>query len=180
MNLKLPLLAFSLALAPAAFADFTVTLKDVHLCCTSCVKGVDKATATVAGATAVSDRDADTVTITAPDQATAQKTVDALVAAGYFGTSSDPAIKINAVTNAQDSWVDSATVSGVHLCCSKCVTAVDEALEKVPGVKANTATKNAASFEVTGKFNEKDVMKALQDAGLTGKVAPTPAAAKTQ
>jgi mercuric ion binding protein len=169
MNLRLIPLALSLALAPAALAEFTVTLSNVHLCCSSCVKGVDKATATVGGAAAKSDRDADTVTITAPDKATAQKAVDALVAAGYFGTSSDPAIKVDPTTGAKDATVESLTITGLHLCCNKCVEAVNDVLEKVPGVKANTAVKSAASFDVTGSFNEKDVFNALQQAGLTGK-----------
>src|SRR5471032_796378 len=120
MNLRFIPLALSLALAPAALADFTVTLSNVHLCCSSCVKGVDKATATVGGAAAKSDRDADTVTITAPDKATAQKAVDALVAAGYFGTSSDPAIKVDPTTGAKDATVESLTITGLHLCCTKC------------------------------------------------------------
>jgi copper chaperone CopZ len=96
MKFKFPALVLSIALAPAALADVSVTLSNVHLCCNSCVKGVDKATATVTGAAAQSDRKADTVTITAPDKATAQKAVDALVAAGYFGVSSDPSIKVDA------------------------------------------------------------------------------------
>src|SRR5882757_9994418 len=70
MNLKFPALVLSLALVPAALADVTVTLKDVHLCCDNCVKGVDKAVAPVAGVAAKSDKDESTVTITAPDQAT--------------------------------------------------------------------------------------------------------------
>jgi copper chaperone CopZ len=169
MNLKLIPLALSLALAPAALAEFTVTLTDVHLCCTSCVKGVDKATATAAGAAATCDKDAGTVVLTAPDKATAQKAVDALVAAGYFGKSSDPSIKLDGASGAKDGFVESLSVSGVHLCCKSCVEAVDDALAKVPGVKANTATKNAATFEVTGNFNAKQVFDALHSAGLTGK-----------
>ena len=62
-------------------------------------------------------------------------------------------------------------VEGVHLCCGKCVKAVDEALKSVPGVKSHTAVKNAKSFEVTGDFNDKDAFTALQKAGLTGQVA---------
>ena len=171
MNLKFPALLFSIALAPAALADVSVTLSNVHLCCNSCVKGVDKATATVVGAAAQSDRKADTVTITAPDKATAQKAVDALVAAGYFGVSSDPSIKVDASSGAKDGMIESLTVTGVHLCCAKCVDAVSDALEKVPGVKANTATKSAVSFEVTGNIEAKAVFAALHDAGLTGKAA---------
>src|SRR5262245_31095381 len=78
----------------AQAADTSVKLSNVHLCCNSCVKGVDKALTGVTGAKAQSDKDAGTVSITAPDKATAQKAVDALVAAGYFGTSSNPAIKV--------------------------------------------------------------------------------------
>jgi hypothetical protein len=38
-------------------------------------------------------------------------------------------------------------------------------------VKANTATKSATSFDVTGNFDAKAVFTALHDAGLTGKAA---------
>jgi copper chaperone CopZ len=169
MTPKFSAFLLSLALAPAALADVSVTLTDVHLCCTSCVKGVDKAVATVSGATATCDRDAETVAITAADRPTAQKAVDALVAAGYFGVSKDPAIKVNAATGATDAKVSSLTVTGVHLCCKSCVTAVDDAVAKVPGVKGTTAKKDATSFEVTGDFKPTEVFKALQDAGLTGK-----------
>jgi copper chaperone CopZ len=60
-------------------------------------------------------------------------------------------------------------VEGVHLCCGKCVTAVDKAVKSVSGVKNHTAVKNAESFEVTGDFNDREVFTALQKAGLTGK-----------
>ena len=107
----------------------------------------------------------------APDQATVQKAADALVAAGYFGTSSDPAIKLKAMSGAKKGKVQSLKVTGVHLCCDKCVTSVNDTLSKVAGVKANTATKGAESFEVTGDFKSKAVFTALNKAGLAGKVA---------
>ncbi|MSU35125.1 MAG: hypothetical protein EXS36_08415 [Pedosphaera sp.] len=156
-------------------ADTNVKLSDVHLCCNSCVKGVEKAIGTVSGATVQSDKDARTVTITAPDQPTAQKAVNALVAAGYFGKSSDSAIKVQAPSGAKKAKVDgkvqSLKVAGVHLCCGKCVTSVNEALKTVEGVKANTAEKGAQSFEVTGDFAGSEVFTALKKAGLAGKVA---------
>ena len=168
---KLPaLLSLAVALvgAPLALAETTVKLSDVHLCCASCVKGVDKAVAS-SGATAACDRDAQTIMLTAADQATAQKAVNALVAAGYYGKSSDSGIKVNAKTGASDAKVSAMTVSGVHLCCNKCVTTVKKSLEKVPGVEGNTASKDAKTFEVTGNFKPADVFNALHDAGLTGK-----------
>jgi copper chaperone CopZ len=93
------------------------------------------------------------------------------VAAGYFGKSSDKEIKMNSDTGAKGEKVQTLKLEGVHLCCGKCVSAVDKAVKTVPGVKEQTAKKNAESFEVTGDFKDKDVLDALQKAGFTGKVA---------
>ena len=90
------------------------------------------------------------------------------MAAGFFGKSSDAAIKINADTGAKNQTVSAIKIEGLHLCCGKCVKAVKAALDTVPGVTGNTAAKGAKSFEVTGNFNDKDVFDALQKAGLTG------------
>ena len=160
----------ALALSAKA-ADTTVKLSNVHLCCDGCVKGIDKAVAKVTGAAAKSDKDAGTVAITAPDTATAQKAVDAIVAAGYFGKSGDDGIKVKPKSGAKKGKVQSLTVSGVHLCCGKCVTAATDALSKVSGVKGNTAAKGAESFTVTGDFNPKEVITALNKAGFAGKAA---------
>jgi copper chaperone CopZ len=171
MNKSILTLVVTAALAAFAQAESTVKLTGVHLCCKSCGKGVDKAVGTVSGASAVSDLDAGTVTLTATDAATAQKAVDALVAAGYFGKSEDAAIKVSSETGAKDAKVSSLTVNDVHLCCGKCVKAVNAALANVSGVTSNTAEKNAKSFEIKGDFNAKDVFDSLQKAGLTGKAA---------
>jgi copper chaperone CopZ len=129
---------------------------------------VAKAVADVNGLTAKADEDAGTVTLTGPDTATVQKGADALVAAGFFGKSSDPSVKVNSDTGAKNQKVQSIKIEGLHLCCGKCVKAVNEVLTTVPGVTGNTAAKGAKSFEVTGDFNDKDVFDALQKAGLTG------------
>ena len=92
------------------------------------------------------------------------------MAAGYFGKSSDAGIKMASETGAKGKKVQTLKLEGVHLCCGKCVSAVDKAVKSVPGVKEHTAKKNAESFEVTGDFNDREVLDALQQAGLTGKV----------
>jgi copper chaperone CopZ len=171
MNKSILTLIVTAALAAFAQAENTVKLSGVHLCCKSCVKGVDKAVGTVSGVTAASDADAGTVTLTAPDAATVQKAVDALVAAGYYGKSEDASIKVSDATGAKDAKVSSLTVNDVHLCCPKCVKAVNAALGNVQGVASNNAEKGAKSFEIKGDFNAKDVFGALQKAGLTGKAA---------
>jgi copper chaperone CopZ len=148
--------------------EVSAKLTDVHLCCPSCVKGVKKAVDGVQGATAIANQDEGTVTLTGPDTATIQKAADALVAAGYFGKSSDPAIKLNGQTGAKGKNVKSLEVENVHLCCGKCVKAVNTALGEVKGVTGNTATKGATTFTVTGDFSDKEVFSALQKNGLTG------------
>ena len=152
-------------------AEVSAKLTDVHLCCKSCVTGVEKAVGEVPDAKATVDQDSGTVTLSGPDAATVHKAAGALVKAGYFGKSADSSLKLDAHTGASSKNVQSMTIEGVHLCCPKCVKAVDKAVKTVPGVKEQTATKGAKSFDVTGDFNQKDVMTALQQAGFTGKVA---------
>jgi copper chaperone CopZ len=155
----------------AQAADVSTKISGVHLCCQSCVKGVERAVGEIKGVTAVVDKDAETVTLTGSDTAAVQKAADALVAAGYFGRSGDASVKLAADTGAKGNKVQKLKLEGVHLCCGQCVSVVDKALKSVAGVKEHTAKKNAESFEVTGNFNDKEVFDALQKAGLTGKVA---------
>jgi len=157
-------------LASASAADSQAKITDVHLCCKSCVTGVEKAIGEVQGARAEVDQDAGTVTLSGPDAATVQKAADALLAAGYFGKCKDSGIKLDANTGGKGQKVQSLKIEGVHLCCGKCVKAVDRAVKSVAGVKEQTATKGAKSFEVTGEFNDQDVFSALEKEGLTGKV----------
>ena len=171
MKNALASLMIALALTFSAWAaDVSTKISDVHLCCQSCVKGVHKAVGDIKGLTATVDDDAETVTLTGPDAATVQKGADALVAAGYFGKSSDANIKLAADTGAKGAKVQTLKLEGVHLCCGKCVSTVDKAVKSVSGVKDHTAKKNAESFEVTGDFNDQDVFTALQKAGLAGHV----------
>jgi periplasmic mercuric ion binding protein len=172
MKMTVLSLAAVLALAVSArAADSTVKLSEVHICCNSCVTAANKLVATVPGVKGEVDKDAGTITLTAANKADLQKTTDALVAAGFYGKSSDASVKVNAETGAKGEKVKTLTISGVHLCCSSCVTAVGKAVKSVDGVESHTAARNAKTFEVKGDFNDKAVLDALQKAGLTGKVA---------
>src|SRR3974390_806125 len=86
----------------ARAADVTTKLTEVRLCCGSCVTGAEKISGGVAGAKGDVDKDTKTITITGADKATVQKTVDALVAAGFFGKSSDASIKVTSDTGAKN------------------------------------------------------------------------------
>ncbi len=139
----------------------TITLKGLHNCCKSCEKGITAAITKVEGATVVITKDV--AAITAKSKADADKAVESLLAAGYFGEGAP-------VGTVEDKKVKSATVTGTHLCCGKCVTGIDDAIKTVAGATKHTAEKNAKSFTVEGDFNLKDLHAALNKAGYNGKL----------
>lgn len=172
MNFLWLSLAGLLALAPLSkAADVSVTITNVHLCCGKCVKAADKTVDSIDGASGVADSTNRTVVITAPDMATAQKAVDALIKAGFYGGCKDENIKISVDTGAKGEMVKMLKVKGVHICCPSCVKITKKVLATVPGVTGDTVAKGAESFTVTGDFKDSDVFDALQKAGLSGKVA---------
>ena len=169
--MKRTFISLSVVLAMTALAqaaDVTVTISGVHMCCGKCTTGAEAAVAAVPGASATANKEARTVELRGADTAVVQKAADALVKAGFFGTSSDPKIKLKA-SKAPGKTVQSLQVAGVHLCCDKCAKAAHEAVATVAGVKADTAAKGATQFEVTGEFKDQDVLDALHKAGLAGK-----------
>ncbi len=153
-----------------ATAESTVKLSNVHLCCKACVTGVEKALSKADGVKAEVDKDAGTVTLTAADNAGLEKGVAAMVRGGYYGASSDASIKSPDAGKLPAGKVQSLKVEGVHLCCGKCVTAVDKAVKSVAGVQSHTAEKGSKSFEVTGDFKAADIFAVLNKAGLAGRV----------
>lgn len=151
----------TLAFNQSLRADSTVSLTGVHNCCKKCDDGITKAVKSVDGASVKTDKG--NVTITAADEATAKKAVSALLAAGYAGQGATAP----AVTDAK---VKSATVGGVHLCCDKCVKALDKAVMGVSGVTKQNASKGAKSFTVEGDFSTQALLTALNNAGFNGSV----------
>lgn len=167
--MKLKFLALALlAFASAAFAEEKVTISGVHNCCKKCADGITKSAGSVSGVTATVEKT--TLTLTAASAADLQKAADALVAAGYTGTSDNAAVKLNAPT-AADEKVTSLTISGTHLCCDKCVKAAQKAVQATAGVKSDDAVKGATSFKVEGDFNAKELVTALNQAGFAGTVS---------
>lgn len=165
----------SIALLALAFvsraAEQTTGVNKVHVCCKGCVNAIQQAVAKVPDATAKADPDTGTVTLTAKDAVGLQKAADALVAAGFFGQCADTKVKLEAKNGAQGKKVRSIAVEGAHLCCGECVAMVDKAVASVPGAQAHTAKKGAKSFEVSGDFNDRDFMEALQKKGLSGRIS---------
>ena len=67
--------------------EIKVELTGVHLCCQGCVNAADAALRSVEGVNSRCDMENGTVTLTASDDAAAQKALDALAAAGFYGNS---------------------------------------------------------------------------------------------
>jgi periplasmic mercuric ion binding protein len=162
-------IAVVFAAAGVARAETKVELKGTHLCCGQCVKAANEILKGVDGVTGKVDQKAKTITITAKDDATAQKAIDALAAGGFHGEtdSKTVTIKEEAVPKGK---VKTLTLTGIHNCCVQCNTAIKNTLKKVDGVTSDTAKARADTFEVTGDFEAEAVVKALNAAGFHVKV----------
>src|SRR5579859_3100202 len=149
----------ALAFTGTAKAETKVVLKGVHLCCGGCVSGIAAAVKPT-GAKPACDKDAGTVTITAKDDAEAQKALDAIAAAGYHGESDNKEIKIKDDSGAEKGKVETLSLTGTHNCCGACCKGIKEAVKKVDGFKADTAKPKAKDFTVTGDFDAAELVKA--------------------
>ena len=156
--------------AGASRAETKVELKGTHLCCPQCVRAVDDILKKVDGATGKCDQKAGTVTITAKDDATAQKALDALAAGGFHGTTESTDLKIKDDSGVAKGKVKTLTLEGVHNCCGACNKAIVGAVGKVAGVTGNTAKSKSDTFDVTGDFDAEELVKALNAAGYHVKV----------
>jgi len=159
-----------LASGGAFGADTKVVLKDTHLCCGQCVKAVGEILKKVDGVEGKCDQKASTITITAKDDATAQKALDALAAGGFHGTTDSKDLTIKDDSGATKGKVKSLMLIDVHNCCGACNKAITSAVSKVTGVTGNTAKAKSNSFEVTGDFDAEELIKALNAAGYHVKI----------
>lgn len=156
--------------AAVAQADVTVKISGLHNCCGGCLKGITGAIK-AAGAQAEIAKGDDTVTITAPDKATAQKALDKLAAAGYHGASDTPGLEMKDDSGAPDGKTTRLVLSGAHNCCGGCTDAIKDAAGGVPGVSGQTISPKSKTFVVEGNYDAKALIKALNDAGFHVKVA---------
>jgi periplasmic mercuric ion binding protein len=164
-------LAGLLALTGAVSAENTtkVELTGVHLCCGACVKAV-AAVLKASGVEGQCNQQKKTVTITAPDVKAAQKALDALAKAGFYGKTDNKEVTIKDDSGVRKGKVDSLTLTGAHNCCGACCKAIKATVTKVDGVKGDTAEPKKDTFEVTGNFDAEQLIKALNAAGFHVKV----------
>jgi len=147
-----------------------VKLKGVHLCCQSCVDGVDAALKDIEGVKSQCDMENGTVTLTVSDVAAAQKALDAIAAAGYHGDTDNKQLAMKAVRSVPRGKVKRLKLSGIHNCCEPCCEAIKGAIAAVDGVTGDTAKPRATTFEVTGNFDAAALIRALNAAGFSAQV----------
>ena len=150
--------------------ETTVELKGVHLCCDACVDGVGVALKDVEGVESRCDIGNRTVTLTANNNAAAQKALDALAAAGYHGETGNKQLAMKTQGDVPRGKVRSLKVSGIHNCCWPCCKAIKDTIKTVSGVTGDTAQSEATAFEVTGDFDAPALVQALHAAGFNAQV----------
>jgi mercuric ion binding protein len=153
-----------------ARAETKIELKGVHLCCPACTAAVKSALRDFDGVKATCDQEKKTVTISAPDDAAAQKALDALAAHGFHGDTGNSTLKIKEDSGVTAGKVTSVTLAGIHNCCGSCNKAIKNAIKKVDGVTGDTAHAKSDSLTVTGNFDGVELVKALNAAGFHVKV----------
>jgi copper chaperone CopZ len=155
-------------------AETKVTLTGVHNCCKGCDNGITGAAKDLKDVTVTTD--GETVTIVAKKAGDAKKAVEAIYAAGYYGTSDfkeeapRSGLPPRPAPEKADKKLTAATVTGAHLCCGKCVKAVTAAVETVPGVTKSNIVAKEKTFTVEGDFSEKALLTALNKAGFQGSI----------
>ena len=150
--------------------EIKVELTGVHLCCEGCINAADAALRNVEGVNSHCDMQQRTITITASDVIAAQKGLDALAFAGFYGHSNRDQLAMKAVSDVPAGKVKRLKVAGIHNCCGPCCVAIREAIATVEGVTSDTAKPRATSFEVTGDFHAADLVRALNRAGFSALV----------
>jgi periplasmic mercuric ion binding protein len=159
----------SLFVAASLQAETKVTISKTHLCCPMCVTAVAATLKDVDGVKHKCSQEAKTIEITADSEEAAQKAIDALAKAGFYGATDSEKVKYK-LAEAPQGDVERLEIIGVHNCCGACTQAIKKALGTVDGITANTVKAKSDSFVLEGKFSAEKAIKALLDAGFCAQV----------
>ena len=151
--------------AHSAAAETKVTISDTHLCCGQCLRAVDATLKDMAGVKHTSSQQAKTIEIVADSDEAAQKAIDALATAGFYGKLNNDKLKFKPVASAESN-VTKLELAGIHNCCGQCTTAIKKAVTGVNGVTGTNIAARNTEFAIEGNFKPGDVVKALLDAGF--------------
>ncbi|PRE15967.1 heavy metal translocating P-type ATPase [Burkholderia multivorans] len=173
--------------APAAVTSQPIDHKAAHsveldidgMTCASCVSRVEKALAKVPGVTHASVNLAtERATVEASADVSAARLVEAVEQAGYRATpvESAPSTVTSAPVDRDATHSIDLDIGGMT--CASCVSRVEKALEKVPGVthaSVNLATERA-SVRAAGPLDADALIAAVATAGYRATLAAAPSA----
>lgn len=165
-RITLTAMAFTLLLATTAQAETKVTLSEMHICCGACVKAVNKAIDSVEGASVKVNKDEGTSTITADNEQTAARALQAVADAGFHGKSDNDTLEIADDSGVPQGKVERLELRGIHNCCGGCNKALKKALTTVEGVAGDNASPKNKTLVVEGDFVAQELIKALYEAGF--------------
>jgi periplasmic mercuric ion binding protein len=149
-------------------------VKGMHLCCNGC-NGAATGALNSGGAKDAS-ASSGSVTFMASNDGAAQKALDKLTAAGFWGTIESKTVRLNDDSGtvlppkAKPVKISSGTWKGAHNCCDGCNKALKAAIKTVEGVESEDCAANKATFIVKGAYNPSDLVKAIHDAGYHAKL----------
>ena len=106
------------------------------------------------------------MTVTAADDATVQKALDALAEGGFHGDTGKDNLKMKDDSGVTKGKVATITLTGIHNCCPACTGAIKKTVGKVEGVKASDVKPRDVTITVTGDFDAADLVKELNAAGF--------------
>ncbi|MGK8209438.1 heavy metal translocating P-type ATPase [Burkholderia cenocepacia] len=149
-------------------ADTTIELDIDGMTCASCVSRVEKALAKVPGVTHASVNLAtERATVEAATDVTAARLVEAVKQAGYGATPVEPDAAVASSAPVAHSTPHSIELDIDGMTCASCVSRVEKALAKVPGVthtSVNLATERA-TVEAAADVTATRLVEAVKQAG---------------
>jgi copper chaperone CopZ len=164
-------LAVSLSLAAAsltaaAHAASTVELTDVHICCRGCAVAIEKSLSKMENVKPSIDQENGTVSLTAENDESLQKAVDAIAKAGFHGKIDEKSKVQFAEAKLPEGKITRLEIAHIHNCCPACTKAIKAAVAEVEGVQGDSLKPKATKFVVEGEFEAKDVIAAIEAAGF--------------
>ena len=163
-----------LALTGMVSPTASYEVKGLHLCCNGCNGAATGAINSGGGKDAAAS--GGSVTFTATNDGAAQKALDKLTAAGFWGTIESKTIRLNDDSGtvlppkAKPVKISSGTWKGAHNCCDGCNKKLKEAVKGVEGVTEDDLAPNKATFIVKGEYDPAALIKAIHEAGYHAKL----------
>ncbi len=176
----------ALMLIPHICLGGIVTVKGVHMCCGGCKSIAEGALTDLTGVDkVVCDLNTKAIEFNAVDEKAVARGIKALAEAGFYGKATHGKKAVTFPKSGAKKGVKSNVVllSGVHLCCTACVTASHKALLNVKGVTVIDIDRNEKSIKLTGDaMDQLEVVQSLNRAGFFGKIGKkaAPTSSKTK